>query len=63
MTFQKQKEIRVPISSVNINSNWTVAKEQKERDLGGIYCSEEIANKEIETLIRCIQFDDIPNPD
>ena len=56
----KKKEIRTPIIASNITNNWSIAKEQIERDLGGIYCSEEIANKDIEKMIREIQFDDIP---
>jgi predicted nucleotidyltransferase component of viral defense system len=58
----KQKEIRAPVISTNIANNWDVAKEQKEGDLGSIYCTEEIANKDIETLIQHIQFDDILSP-
>ena len=55
----KQKEIRTPIIAASIAKNWSVAKEQKDSDLGSIYCSEEIANKEIESLILNIQFDDL----
>ena len=55
----KKKEIRTPVIANNIAKNWSIAKEQIERDLGGIYCSEEIANKDIEKMIREIQFDDI----
>lgn len=55
----KQKEIRTPIIAANIASNWSVAKEQKARDLGSIYCSEEVANYEVESLIRNIQFEDL----
>ena len=55
----KQKEIRTPITIANIAKNWTIAKEQQVSELGSIYCSEEIANKDIENLIQKIQFDDI----
>ena len=57
----KQKEIRTPIIAANISKNWSVAKEQKGRDLGSIYCSEEIENEAIENLIQEIQFDDLHN--
>jgi len=57
----KKKEIRTPIIASNIAKNWSIAEEQKEGDLGGIYCSEEIANKDIEKMIHKIQFDDISN--
>lgn len=55
----KQKEIRSPIIAANIAKNWSVAKEQKDRDLGSIYCSEEIENKAIEALITDIKFEDM----
>jgi len=61
LNLLKQKEIRMPVVATNIANNWSVAKEQQERDLGSIYCSEEIANKDIELLIQNIQFDDILN--
>ena len=54
-----QKEIRTPIIAANITRNWSVAKEQMDLDLGSIYCSEEVANHEIEKLIQNIYFDDI----
>ena len=55
----KQKEIRTPVLAANITRNWSVAKEQMDRDLGSIYCSEEIADHEIEKLIQSISFEDI----
>ena len=59
----KQKEIRTPITAANIANNWTIAKEQQFSDLGAIYCSEELPNKDVETLIHEMQFDDIGNFD
>lgn len=55
----QQKEIRTPIKSKNIASNWVVAKEQQARDISAIYCSEELTNDEVEKLIEELQFDDI----
>ena len=55
----KQKEIRTPIIVANIARNWSIAKEQMVRDLGGIYCSEEVSNNEIEKLIQNINMEDI----
>ncbi len=55
----QQKEIRTPITTMNIANNWTVAKEQQARDLSAIYCSEELLNNEIENLIQKLQFDDM----
>jgi predicted nucleotidyltransferase component of viral defense system len=54
----KQKEIRTPVLAANIARNWSVAKEQMDRDLGSIYCSEEVANQEIEKLIHNISIED-----
>lgn len=55
----KQKEIRTPIISANIAENWSLAKEQKESDLGSIYCSETLENDAVEVTIQRLQFDDI----
>lgn len=55
----KQKEIRTPVVATNIARNWSVAKEQMDRDLGSIYCSEEVSVDEIESLIQKIDFENI----
>ncbi len=55
----RQKEIRKPIIAANIGKNWSVAKEQKDRDLGSIYCSEDVENEAIEALIEEFQFNDL----
>ncbi len=55
----RQKEIRKPIIAANIGKNWAVAKEQKDRDLGSIYCSEDVENESIEALIEEFQFNDL----
>ena len=55
----RQKEIRTPVIAENITRNWSVAKEQMDRDLGSIYCSEEVPNNGIEKLIQNISFEDI----
>lgn len=55
----KRKEIRAPVTVVNIAQNWEIAKEQQVSDLGTIYCSDEVSIKDIEDLIQVIQFEDI----
>lgn len=59
----RKKEIRSPIISANIAKNWSIAKEQSNSDLGGIYCSEKVPSEAIETLIRNIVFDDLLDDD
>ena len=57
-----KKEIRSPVIAGNIAKNWSIAEEQKEGDLGGIYCSEEIANKDRARLIASELFgEEIPS--
>jgi hypothetical protein len=56
----QRKEARTPIIASNIQKNWLTAKKYKNQDLENIFCSDEIADEAIETLIRTIQFDDIP---
>jgi len=55
----RKKEIRTPIVAENIILNWSIAREEIERNLGNIYCSEKIDSCKIEKLIRRIQFEDI----
>ena len=56
----KKKEIRTPVLVENIIKNWSIAREQIERDLGNIYCSEKIDSKAIEKMIQSLRFKDIP---
>lgn len=55
----REKEIRTPIIAKNISRNWAVAKMQKNRDLGSIYCSESVLDQEIEIMTSHLQFNDI----
>jgi predicted nucleotidyltransferase component of viral defense system len=56
----QRKEARTPIIAANIQKNWLTAKKYKNQDLENIFCSDEIADEAIETLIRTFKFDDIP---
>lgn len=49
------KEIRTPVLSENIGKNWVVARNQKKRDLGSIFCSDEIRDQDMDTFIKNIQ--------
>ncbi len=55
----KQKEIRKPIISKNINNNWQIAREEKEKDLRTIFVSEPVEDEEIQEILENIQFEDI----
>ena len=55
----KQKEIRKPITSKNINNNWQIAREEKEKDLRTIFVSEPVEDEEIQEILENIQFEDI----
>lgn len=50
-----KKEIRTPVISENIGKNWVVARKQKKRDLGSIFCSEEIRDQDMDAFIENIQ--------
>ena len=56
-----KKEVRTPIVPDNIVKNWSIAKEQIERDLVNIYCSENVSIKNIEDVIKKLKFDPIGN--
>lgn len=58
----RKKEIRYPVTPENISSNWNIAQDQMERDIGSIYISKDIPATEIDTLVRSMRFGDIePN--
>jgi predicted nucleotidyltransferase component of viral defense system len=57
----REKEIRTPVTSTNITTNWAIAQEQMGGDIGSIYIVEEVKQSEIEKLINRLQFDDIPS--
>jgi len=52
----KKKEIRYPVSPEHIKENWTVALEEKSRDLGGIYCFRNLDDSSIERMIASFVF-------
>lgn len=48
----KQKEIRSPISQKSMLANWKIAKQDKSGELQKIYYSEEVADIEIEQMLK-----------
>ena len=48
----EQKEVRKPISQKSILANWRIAKQEKSGEVQRIYYSEEVADAEIEKMIK-----------
>lgn len=55
----RQKEVRKPISSQTILSNWQLAKIDKSNELTAIYYSEELSNKSVEAQLKSLPFTEI----
>lgn len=52
----KQKEVRKPISQESILANWKIAKQEKIGESQKIYYSEEVADKEVEQMLKKIDI-------
>ena len=59
VSYVKQKEIRRPITKVNIQTNWKVIATEKEQEMGQIYYSKQVEDGQIEALIKSLPFDSI----
>lgn len=46
-----QKEIRKPITKASIRDNWSIAKEEKKREIDAIYYSRNVSDEVIEKMI------------
>ena len=55
----RKKEIRSTISKNKILSNWDLAKQEKQMDISSIIYTEELSDKEIESELKKLNFDDI----
>ncbi len=55
LALLSKKEIRTSVISANIGKNWAVAKKQKNRDLGSIYCSDEISDQHMDMFVENLQ--------
>lgn len=54
-----RKEIRQPITTANIKSNWSVIGTQKKMEMNQIYYMRQINDKDIEKMIESLPFDAI----
>lgn len=55
----KQKEIRKPITKVNIQSNWRVVGTQKALEMNQIYYSRPVNDEDINVMITRLPFEEI----
>jgi len=55
----KQKEVRKPISQESMLANWEIAKQEKSGELQRIYYSEEVADIEIEKMLKGMSIEAI----
>ena len=51
----KQKEIRKPITQESMLKNWEIARQEREKELAGIYYAKDVNDKKAETLIPKIE--------
>jgi len=54
-----KKEIREPITKNKIMTNWKIVLTQKKRELGRIFCSRKIDDKQIQKIIESLPFEKI----
>jgi len=59
LEYIRQKEIRKPISKVNILRNWELTRAQKEAEIKTVYYSQPIEDSLIEEMIRSLPIDEI----
>ena len=52
----QRKEVRSPITHEAMVANWQIAKGGKAGDLRSIYCTKQVSNQDIETLITKLSF-------
>jgi predicted nucleotidyltransferase component of viral defense system len=59
IAYIRQKEIRQPIEKSNIQTNWEIARSQKEEEVRSIYISREVEDHQFEEMIHSLPFDKI----
>jgi len=52
----KQKETRKPITQESMFKNWEIAKQEREKELAGIYYAEDVNDEKVTTLIQKIEI-------
>jgi hypothetical protein len=52
----RQKEVRAPISPQAIHANWQIASLAQEDDLRAIFCTRQVDNMEIQSMLRLLDF-------
>lgn len=57
--YVRQKEIRQPITKLNIKNNWAVIGTQKAMEMNQIYYLRQINDQEIEALVESLPFVEI----
>jgi len=55
----KRKEVRQPITKVNIEKNWQIVLTQKKKEMGQIYYSRQVEDSDIEKMIRSLPLTEI----
>lgn len=56
VSYIKKKEIRKPVSKINIVNNWRIVETQKAKEMDQIYYSRQVTNKQIKTMINKLPF-------
>ena len=52
----KQKEIRKPITQESMFKNWEIAKQEREKEISGIYYVEDVNDEKVTALIQQIEI-------
>lgn len=58
----RQKEVRKPIGTDIIFSNWELAKKDKNNELTAIYYSEDLSDKDVEECLKSLPLTEIIRP-
>lgn len=62
VSYIKQKEIRQPITKLDIKNNWSIVMTQSETEMSQIYYSKKIKEKDISSMVEALPFTEIRIP-